>query len=203
LPKQRYKMKIVGRPGAKKDNHGLLLLAHPTIEKLSNQIHYVKNYKSKLYVCINAMKLKSLTCRANAMQLSRNLAYMLAQYKQGRENCKFKEIPASCEGKLPAEQPSILQLLVPSSAKQKIGPKKKKIKTKTSLETRRRMRRSIDNNLTSRRHIPKWTECGGSSMNSPQPTRQNRFTPSSPMFFFPRDPTTTEPSVGEQERFWQ
>jgi hypothetical protein len=88
---RRYKPKIAGRLGSKKDDHGMLPLAHPTIEKLSDPIHYVKNYKSELYVWVNASKTKSQTCKADAMRLSRNLAYMLAQYKRGTENCTLEK----------------------------------------------------------------------------------------------------------------
>jgi hypothetical protein len=34
---------------------------------------------------------KSKTCKADAMRLSRNLAYMLAQFKPGNENCTFEQ----------------------------------------------------------------------------------------------------------------
>jgi hypothetical protein len=88
---RRYKPKVAGRLGSKKDDHGMLPLAHPTIEKLSDPIHYVKNYKSELYVWVNASKTKSQTCKADAMRLSRNLAYMLAQYKRGTENCTLEK----------------------------------------------------------------------------------------------------------------
>jgi hypothetical protein len=68
---RRYAPKVAGRLGLKKDDHGLLVpLAHPAIEKLSDSIHYVKNYLSELYVLVNASKKKSLNCKANAMQLT-------------------------------------------------------------------------------------------------------------------------------------
>jgi hypothetical protein len=44
-----------------------------------------------LYVWVNASKAKSQTCKADAMRLSRNLAYMLAQYKRGTEHCTFEK----------------------------------------------------------------------------------------------------------------
>jgi hypothetical protein len=73
-PERRNEQKITGRLKKKKDGHGLLILAHPTIEKLSNPIHCVKNYKSKLYAWVNGAKAKRLTCKAYAMQLSQDLA---------------------------------------------------------------------------------------------------------------------------------
>jgi hypothetical protein len=77
--KQRYKSKVEGQLGPKKDGHGMLLLDHPAIKKLSDPIHYVKNYKSKLYVWVNASKkAKSQTCKADATRLT----YMLAKYKR-------------------------------------------------------------------------------------------------------------------------
>jgi hypothetical protein len=90
-PERRYAPKVPGRLGSKKDDHGLLSIAHPVIEKLSDPIHYFKNYKSEQYVLVNAPKKKSLTCKVDVIRLSRNLAYMLAQYKQGTENCTFKK----------------------------------------------------------------------------------------------------------------
>jgi hypothetical protein len=55
---RRYAPKVAGRLGLKKDDHGLLPLAHPAIKKLSDSIHYVKNYLSELYVLVNASKKK-------------------------------------------------------------------------------------------------------------------------------------------------
>jgi hypothetical protein len=89
--KRRYAPRKEGRLGAKKDDHDLLPLVHPNTEKLSDRIHYVKNYKSELYVWVNASKAKSQTCKGDMMRLSRNLAYMLAQYKRGTENCTFEK----------------------------------------------------------------------------------------------------------------
>jgi hypothetical protein len=95
---RRYKPEVEGRLGAKKDGHGMLPLVHLlAIEKLSDPIHYVKNYKSELYVWVNASKDKSQTCRADAIRLSQNLAYMLAQYKRSTKNCTFEK---SGKGKL-------------------------------------------------------------------------------------------------------
>jgi hypothetical protein len=88
---QRYRPKIEGRLGAKKDDNGILPMVHPAIEKFSDPIQYVKTYKSKFYVWVNASKAKSQTCKADAMRLSQNLAYMLAQYKRGTEHCTFEE----------------------------------------------------------------------------------------------------------------
>jgi hypothetical protein len=47
--KQRYKPRGEGRLGEKKDDHRVLPLEHPEIDKLLDPIHYVKNYKSELY----------------------------------------------------------------------------------------------------------------------------------------------------------
>jgi hypothetical protein len=35
--------------GAKKPDHGELPIDHPAIDKLSDPIHYIENYKSELY----------------------------------------------------------------------------------------------------------------------------------------------------------
>jgi hypothetical protein len=51
-------------------------LEHAEIKKLLDPIHYVKNYKSELYVLVNAPKAISETHKVDVMRLSRNLAYM-------------------------------------------------------------------------------------------------------------------------------
>jgi hypothetical protein len=58
-------------------------LEHPSIEKLSDPIHFIKNYKSELYGFVVQSKAKSETCKADALRLSRNLAYMVAQHTPG------------------------------------------------------------------------------------------------------------------------
>jgi hypothetical protein len=76
---RRYDPEIEGNLGKMKPNHGILPLPHPFITKLSNPIHYVKNYKSELFQLVHLAKSKSETCKADTMRLSRNLAYMIAQ----------------------------------------------------------------------------------------------------------------------------
>jgi hypothetical protein len=71
---RRYAPKNAGTLGAKKGAHGELPIDHPVIEKLSDPIHYVKNYKSELYNLVMISKGKSETCKADAMRLSQNLA---------------------------------------------------------------------------------------------------------------------------------
>jgi hypothetical protein len=88
---RRYKPKVEGRVGSKKDDHGMLPLEHPEPDKLSEPGHFVKNYNGELYVWAGAAKAKSQTCKANAMRLSRNLSYMLEQYKRGTANCTFEK----------------------------------------------------------------------------------------------------------------
>jgi hypothetical protein len=75
-----------------KAEHWELPLAHPEIEKLSDPIHYVKNYKSKLYNLVALAKSNSETCNAEAMRLSQNLAYMIAQCTpmSDSKDCTFK-----------------------------------------------------------------------------------------------------------------
>jgi hypothetical protein len=90
---QRYKATVDGSLGPKKDDHGMLPFDNPAIEKLSDRIHYGKNYKSELYAWVNASKAKSQTCKMDAMRLSWNFAYMLAHYKCGTKNCTFEKLP--------------------------------------------------------------------------------------------------------------
>jgi hypothetical protein len=51
----------------------------PEIDKLSDRIQYIKKYKTELNNLVKAAKGTSETCKADAMQLSRNLKYMVAQ----------------------------------------------------------------------------------------------------------------------------
>jgi hypothetical protein len=62
--------------GAKKPDHGELPLDHIAINKLSNPIHYIKNYKRELSNLVKIAKTKSETCKVDAMRLSKNLAYI-------------------------------------------------------------------------------------------------------------------------------
>ena len=96
---RRYEPKIPGHQGSKKSDHGVLPLAHPVIEKLSDPIHFVKNYKGEFYKLVALAKSKSQTCKADAMRLSRNLAYMLAQQTPGdsREEKNFDDFMKASE----------------------------------------------------------------------------------------------------------
>jgi hypothetical protein len=94
---RQYAPKVPGRLRWKKDNHGLLPLAHPIVVRLSDPGHYVKSYKSEQYVYISAPKKTSLTCKADAMRLKRNMSYMLKQFKQGTENCSFKKFQTAAK----------------------------------------------------------------------------------------------------------
>ena len=89
--KRRYKPDKPGNLGKKKGDHGILPLDHPAIEKLSDPIHYVKNYKSELYTLVKMGKGVSDTHQADAMRLSRNLAYMMAQNTRGTPDCTFEK----------------------------------------------------------------------------------------------------------------
>jgi hypothetical protein len=63
------------------------------IDKLLDPIHFGKNYKSKLYNLMALSKSKSEICKADAMRLSHNLAYMIAQCTPTSKNtdCTFKD----------------------------------------------------------------------------------------------------------------
>jgi hypothetical protein len=50
------------------------------IDKLLDPIHFVKNYKSELYTLVALAKKNSETCKGDAVRLSRNLSYTMAQY---------------------------------------------------------------------------------------------------------------------------
>jgi hypothetical protein len=77
---RRYEPKKPGRKGKKRPDNGVLPLDHPEIDKLSDPIHFVKNYKSELYALVALAKKNSETCKGDAVRLSRNLSYMMAQY---------------------------------------------------------------------------------------------------------------------------
>ena len=61
---RRYRPKIAGNLGPKKDDHGELPIDHPTIEKLSDPIHFIKNYKSELWSLVALSKSKSNTTKS-------------------------------------------------------------------------------------------------------------------------------------------
>jgi hypothetical protein len=65
--------------------------------KLSDPIHYVKNYKGELYTQVNMPKKKNETCKADAMRLSHNLAYMLAQHTPSKDGCTFEKFETAGE----------------------------------------------------------------------------------------------------------
>jgi hypothetical protein len=90
---QRYKPKTPGHVGSKKTDNRELPLEHPEIDKLSDPIHHVKNCKSELYNLVTLAKSKSETCKADAMRLSRNLAYMIAPCipTSHNKNCTFED----------------------------------------------------------------------------------------------------------------
>jgi hypothetical protein len=79
--------------GNKRSDHGVLPLDHPEIEKLSDPIHFIKNYKSKLYNLVQLSKERSDTCQADALKLSRNLLYMLAQHTPDGSKADESELP--------------------------------------------------------------------------------------------------------------
>jgi hypothetical protein len=88
---RRYPPKKPGPLGPKQPDNRELSLDHLPMEKLSNPIHYIKNYKGELYKLVDLLKMESETCKADAMRLSRNLAYMIAQNTPGfgKEDCTF------------------------------------------------------------------------------------------------------------------
>jgi hypothetical protein len=88
---RRYLPEKAGNLGGKRPDSGVLPLEHPYITKNSDPNHYVKNYKSEQYQLVHLPKLKSETCKADAMQLSWNLSYMMKQQRLGRgnKNCTF------------------------------------------------------------------------------------------------------------------
>jgi hypothetical protein len=66
-------------------------LEHAEIHKLWSPTQYVKNYKSELYVPLNAPKARSKTHKADAMRLSPNLAFSCAQNTPDTEGCNFEK----------------------------------------------------------------------------------------------------------------
>ncbi len=56
-------------------------------------IHNVKNYKGEIYIQVALPKSKSEICKADAMRLSRNLAYMIAPCipTSHNKNCTFED----------------------------------------------------------------------------------------------------------------
>jgi hypothetical protein len=74
------KQKRARNLGKKKEDHGELPMDLPAIDKLLDPIQFIKTYKSKLYNLVTLAKSKSKTCKADAMRLSMNLAYMIAQH---------------------------------------------------------------------------------------------------------------------------
>jgi hypothetical protein len=87
---RRYPPEKEGNLGRMKPDKGELPMDHPIIIKHSDPIHFVKNYKGELFVLVYLPKGKSETCKADALRLSRNLAYMLKQ-QIAKENCTFED----------------------------------------------------------------------------------------------------------------
>jgi hypothetical protein len=94
---RRYAPTKPGTLGRLKGDHGVLPLDHPAIKKLSDPIHYIKNYKSELYNLVKMPKSKSETCKADAMRLSRNMAYMCAQNIPGTPDSTFEKFEIAGE----------------------------------------------------------------------------------------------------------
>jgi hypothetical protein len=87
---RRYAPEKEGNLGKIKPDLGELPLDHPFITKHSDPIHYVKNYKGELFVLVYLPKGKSETCKADALRLSPNLAYMLKQ-QIAKDDCTFED----------------------------------------------------------------------------------------------------------------
>jgi hypothetical protein len=94
---RRKPPKKPGNLGAKQSDFGELPLEHPEIVKLSDPTHYVKNYKGELYKQVNMPKKTNETCKADAMRLSHNFAYMLAQHTPGKDGCTFEKFESAGE----------------------------------------------------------------------------------------------------------
>jgi hypothetical protein len=86
----RYPREKEGNLGKVKPDLGELPLDHPFITKYSDPIHYAKNYKGELFMLVYLPKGKSETCKADALRLSRNLAYMLKQ-QIAKDDCTFED----------------------------------------------------------------------------------------------------------------
>jgi hypothetical protein len=87
---RRYAPEKEGKLGKIEPDLGELPLDHLFITKHFDPIHYVKNYKGGLFVLVYLPKGKSETCKADALPLSRNLAYMLKQ-QMANDDCAFKD----------------------------------------------------------------------------------------------------------------
>jgi hypothetical protein len=112
---RRYEPKEPGRLGSKKDDHGLLPLAHPIVEKLSDPGHFVKSFESEQYVFVSAQKKQSdLQGGCNAAK-SKHVVHAKTVQTRNRELLLGK-VPKSCKGQLrtPLEQSPVLWHLVPS-----------------------------------------------------------------------------------------
>jgi hypothetical protein len=135
----QVKPKIKGRLENKKDDHRELPLDHPAIEKLSDPIHYMKNYKSELYnLLVSMAKSKSETCKVDAMRLSRNLAYMVAQHTPGigtTDDCTFEKSKTAGTASFEHHWNNH-QNYVEHGVKPNVGRMKKKKKEKRITETR-------------------------------------------------------------------
>jgi hypothetical protein len=149
---RRYAPKKEGRLGAKKDNHGMLLLVHPTIQKFSHPFYYVKNYKSEHYVWVNAPKTKSQTCKAVAMRLSRNLSYMLAQYKRGTHNFSFEKFQQAAKASF--EHHWSNHQFCGTWCQARDWSKEEKLKNKNKFRDKERNAKEYEQQLEIQRNLP-------------------------------------------------
>ncbi len=115
----------------------------PPIKKLSDPIHYVQNYNGELLKLVQLAKSKSGTCKADAMRLSRYLAYsMITQHTPGvgKENCTLKNLRRQARQVL-----SIIGTTtstVATGVKRRHGQKRKRLRKRESSETRKGIQRS-------------------------------------------------------------
>ena len=143
---QCYRPKIPGNLGAKKDDHGELPIDHPTIDKLSDPIHFIKNYKSELWSLVALSKSKSKTWKADAMRLSRNLAYMMAQHSPSlaKQDATFENFEKAGDASFELHWNNHKHCGLWCQAKSWTSEEKEKNKKNT--ETRKQMRKSTINN---------------------------------------------------------
>ncbi len=131
-------------------DHGELELDHPPINKLSDPIHYVKSYKGDLYALVAMPKSKSATCKADAMRLSRNLAYMIAQHTpgEGKEDCTFEKFVIAGEASFEYHWNNHKHC--GDWCQAKTWTENEKVEKRASSEIRKHIRRSTYNRSRSR-----------------------------------------------------
>jgi hypothetical protein len=133
------------------------------------------------------------------MSLSRNLAYMLAQYKRGTESYTLEKFQQAAKASFQHHWNDHQFCGSWCQAKDWTEEEKEK---ETSSETRREMERSTDNSLRHRRNLQHWTKCKEFSRGSMNKAEQihslviNVFLPKG----FNYCPTTY---MVEQECIWQ